>query len=357
MLGVALLCAALAAPDPASQPPIALVVHGGAGTLKREEMTPERERALRADLVAALRAGYAVLARGGASVDAVEAAVVVLEDSPRFNTGKGAVFNAAGEVEMDASIMEGHTRRAGAVGAVRGIRNPIRAARAVMERSEHVMLVADGAVTFAREAGLAIEQPAYFFVERRWQQLEEEKAKARAKGVGGVRAQPAPRPPGAPPPPKAVARAAPRPDAGGAADGAAFGTVGALALDRAGHLAAATSTGGRTNKLPGRVGDTPILGAGTWADERCAVSGTGHGEWFMRYLVAHEVCARAARPGGSLAAAARAVVDELAALAPDTGGVVALDHRGNHAIPFNTTGMYRGWIGEDGEPQVEFWRE
>jgi beta-aspartyl-peptidase (threonine type) len=256
----------------------------------------------------------------------VEATVVLLEDSPLFNCGKGAVFNAEGKNEMDASIMEGHTRRAGAVAAVSRIKNPIRAARAVMERTSHVMLAASGAEKLAEASGLELEEPAYFFTERRWKELQD--AKARDKNAPA------------------------RPDWG-----VGHGTVGAVALDAHGHLAAATSTGGRTNKHPGRVGDTPILGHGTWADENCASSGTGHGEYFMRWVAAYDVCARVAYKGLPVDKAAAQVVETLRQAAPDTGGLIALTKDGSFAMPFNTEGMYRGWIHADGVPHVEIYRD
>jgi beta-aspartyl-peptidase (threonine type) len=315
--------AAAAEPSPS---PIVMVVQGGAGTLRRSEMKPETEAAYRAKLEESLRAGHAVLARGGASVDAVEAAIVILEDSPLFNCGKGAVFNAEGKNEMDASIMEGHTRRAGAVTGVTRVKNPIRAARAVMERTTHVMIAGPGADAVAQAAGLELVPPEYFFTERRWKELED--ARARDKNAPA------------------------KPDWG-----VGHGTVGAVALDAQGHLAAGTSTGGRTNKLPGRVGDTPILGHGTWADDNCAASGTGHGEFFMRYVAAYDVCSLVAYKGLPLSEAASQVIEKLRRAAPDTGGLVALARDGSFAMPFNTEGMYRGWIRADGVPHVEIYKD
>ena len=314
-----LLPAAAAAAEPAvaEDRGFALAIHGGAGTLSRSEIDAEREASIRAVLAAALDAGEAILAAGGSSLDAVTAAVAVLEDSAHFNAGHGAVFNAEGINELDASIMEGHTRRAGAIAAVHRVRNPIRLARAVMERSPHVMLVGEGAETFATEAGVELVDPAYFRTEHRWQQLQKAKAAEQA------------------------GRAEALPDR-------YFGTVGAVARDRSGRLAAATSTGGMTNKRWGRVGDAPILGAGTWADARCAVSATGWGEFFIRLGVAHDICARVAYRGDALATAAEQVVmRDVPALGGD-GGVIAIDADGNLALPFNTSGMYRGWIRRDG---------
>lgn len=329
--------AATAFPAHAAEPPerpTALVIHGGAGTLLRADLTPELEAEYRATLSAALRAGHEVLAAGGRSLDAVEVAVKLLEDSPLFNAGRGSVFNADGRVEMDAAIMDGTTRAGGAVTGVTRVKNPIRAARAVMERTEHVMLAGPGVEALAIAAGIQLVDPSYFFTERRWGQLVTARAKA-AKVANVTSSGPIA------PPDDAI-----KTEAG-------FGTVGAVALDRQGHLAAATSTGGRTNKMPGRVGDTPVLGAGTWADSSCAVSGTGHGEFFIRYAVAHEICARVAHGNLDITTAARQVVTELAAVAPDSGGVIALDRNGHFAMELNTSGMYRGSITGDGVPQVE----
>ncbi len=304
------------AADSPAPAPIAIAIHGGAGTLSRERIDAALEAEIRAALDAALDAGHGVLARGGPALDAVEAAVRVLEDSPHFNAGKGAVFTAEGRNELDAAIMEGHTRRAGSIAGVRALRNPVSAARAVMERSRHVMLVGEGAEAFAREQGLAFAEPDYFRTEQRWQQLlEARQREAEAKA------------------PRASSY---------------FGTVGAVALDRQGHVAAATSTGGMTNKRWGRVGDAPIIGAGTWADAQCAVSATGWGEFFIRLAVAHDICARVAYAGTPLAAAADDVVLRRVPDLGGDGGVIAIDARGNLALPFNTSGMYRGWIAVDG---------
>jgi beta-aspartyl-peptidase (threonine type) len=304
-----------------SAEPIRLVVHGGAGTMSRAELSPEREQAIRADLERALRAGHAVLEKGGASLDAVTQAVVILEDSPYFNAGKGAVFNHDGVNELDASIMDGSTRKAGAVAGVHRVKNPILLARAVMEKSVHVMMVGEGAERFAKGAGIELVDPSYFRTEERWQQLQK-----------ALEAEKKP-------------RAALEPSA-------YFGTVGALALDRAGRLAAATSTGGMTNKRWGRVGDSPIIGAGTYANEQCAVSGTGWGEFFIRAAVAHDICARVAYRGDSIEAAAKAVVMDVVPALGGDGGVIALDAKGNYAMPFNTQGMYRGTIDADGKVTI-----
>jgi beta-aspartyl-peptidase (threonine type) len=291
--------------------------------------TPERDAAVRRDLEQALRAGHTVLASGGASVDAVAAAVVVLEDSPWFNAGKGAVFTHDGTNELDAAIMVGRPLAAGAVAGLRTIKNPILLARAVMERSPHVMMVSDGAERFADQVGVARVDPSYFRTDERWQQLQDSLARERAQAR--------------------AATPAPRTDY--------YGTVGAVALDRAGVLAAATSTGGMTNKRYGRVGDAPVIGAGTYANHVCAVSATGHGEHFIRHAVAHDICARTEYLGVPLARAAEQVVMEKLAAAGGDGGVIAIDRQGNMTMPFNSERMYRGYIGADGVPHVALYRE
>ena len=308
-----------------------LVVHGGAGTITRANLTPEMEKQYTEKLSEALKKGHAVLAAGGASLDAVEATIHVLEDSPLFNAGKGAVFTHDGRNELDAAVMDGRTKAAGAVAGVTIIRNPISAARAVMEKSEHVMMVGKGAELFATEAGLEIVDPSYFWTERRWKSLQQELMKETQQK------------------PKAE-----MPDAGERK----FGTVGAVALDRAGNLAAGTSTGGMTNKKYGRVGDVPIIGAGTYADnETCAVSATGHGEFFIRWTVAYDIAALMKYRGMSVQQAADEVVMKKLVPVKGEGGVIALDAKGNFAMPFNSEGMYRGWIGEDGEPHVAIFRD
>jgi beta-aspartyl-peptidase (threonine type) len=282
-----------------------IAIHGGAG-VRRSDKPSARHRAA---LTRALEAGHEILEQGGTSLDAVVAAVVVLEDSPLFNAGRGSSFNSDGEIEMDASIMEGATLRAGAVAAVRRIRNPILAARAVMESSPHVLLAGGGAEHFARKHGLKLEPQEYFHTAKRLSAL-----KRRLKNY--------------------------------------HGTVGAVALDQAGNLAAATSTGGYTGKLPGRVGDSPIIGAGNYADNRaCAVSGTGLGEAFIRAAVGHDVCAQMRYRGVSLAAAAAAALKNVARLGAD-GGLIAVDRRGNVAMPFNSEGMYRGCIDRRGRRTI-----
>jgi len=313
----------------ADKPRTALVIHGGAGTIERSAMSAQDEQAIRADLERALDAGDAVLSSGGAAVDAVQAVIEVLEDSPRFNAGKGAVFNAVGGHELDASIMEGHTRRAGAVAGVATVRHPIRLARAVMEHSPHVMLAGAGAEAFA-DTRPEIERVAndWFDTDVRRRQLEKAQAAEKAHASAAIPAMP----------------------------GGYFGTVGAVALDAHGHIAAATSTGGMTNKRWGRIGDSPLIGAGTWADARCGVSGTGWGEFYIRNAVAHDICARVAYRGDSLADAAEEVVNQVVPAAGGDGGAIALDADGNIAMPFNTSGMYRGWIRPDGSRGVAIFR-
>ena len=297
---------------------IALVIHGGAGTISPEEMTPAIERDLRAGLQRSLDAGRAILENGGSSLDAVTASVRVLEDDPLFNAGRGAVFTSAGTHEMDAATMDGRTLRAGAVGAVAHVRNPINLARAVMEKSPPVMLAGNGAENLARELGLEIVDDEYFSTKQRWQGLERMRT-ARTEA---------------------------------ACDADRHGTVGAVALDEAGNLAAATSTGGNTNKRPGRVGDSPIIGAGTYANNKtCAVSATGDGEFFMRAVAAHDLSALMEYGGLNLGEAARVVIDKVGALG-GTGGLIAVDLEGNIALPFNTTGMYRGSIDAEGRSFV-----
>lgn len=304
-----------------------LVIHGGAGTITRASMSAEMEQQYRAALEQALRTGHAILAKGGSSLDAVEATVRVMEDSPLFNAGKGAVFSREGRNELDASIMEGRTKNAGAVAGVTIIRNPITAARAVMERSRHVMLSGRGADLFATQMGLDIVDPSYFWTERRWKALQNQLMQEQRKPQADLEV----------------------------ADENRFGTVGAVALDSAGNLAAATSTGGTGNKLAGRVGDAPIIGAGTYADnEACAVSATGDGEYFIRASVAHDIVARVKYRGTPLQKAGDEVLAHVKALG-GTGGVIILDAKGNFATPFNTEGMYRGWIGADGKPQVQIY--
>jgi L-asparaginase / beta-aspartyl-peptidase len=318
---------------------IALAVHGGAGNIRREAMTPALEAQYRSGLEAALLAGYRVLAAGGSSVEAVAAAVVVFEDDPLFNAGRGAVFTHDGKIELDAAIMDGLTGQAGAVATVTTVKNPVLAARAVMQHSRHVLLIGAGAERFAALRGLAMVEPAYFFSQQRWDQLQRIRNSEQLALDHDGR------------PPSAVAADAP-PDDG------KFGTVGAVALDADGNLAAATSTGGLTNKLFGRVGDSAIIGAGTYADNTtAAVSGTGIGEYFMRGLLAHDIAARIRYAGLPLAQAVEQAIDALLAQKGGEGGVIALDAGGKIQIGFNTSGMYRGVIRSDGQPQVALYRD
>jgi beta-aspartyl-peptidase (threonine type) len=304
-----------------SPPPIALCVHGGAGVLTRQHTTPKASLQYRSELEKALRAGHAVLTSGGTALDAVMVAVSALEDCPLFNAGRGSVLTADGEVEMDAAIMDGEALRAGAVTGVRRVKNPVRLARQVMERSGHVLLAGEGAERFARECDLDFQPLAYFVTEKRRAQLERTRA-ASPQATSLSESEPASK---------------------------KFGTVGAVALDRNGHLAAATSTGGMTNKRPGRIGDSPVIGAGTYADDRAAaVSATGHGEMFLRVAAAHEVCARMRHGGASLREAADRVVHEELPRVGGQGGLIAVDGRGRVVWSLNTAGMYRGQIDEAG---------
>lgn len=306
--------------------PYGLVIHGGAGVIRRETMTPELEAEYRAKLTEALRAGYAVLEKGGPALDAVTTAINILEDSPLFNAGKGAVFTADGTCELDASIMDGSNRAAGAVAGLRHIRNPINLARDVMTKSRHVMMVGEGAEKFARSLGYELVPNEYFHTEFRKKQLE--RAKANEKGDRTALLPLDLTSPG-------VFR-----DEHFARE-QKHGTVGCAALDQNGNLAAGTSTGGMTNKKFGRVGDAPIIGAGTYANNAtCAVSATGWGEFFIRTAVAHDISAQMEYQGKGLREAARATLAKVAALGGD-GGVVCLDAKGNIALEFNSEGMYR----------------
>ncbi len=321
---------------PARKPQWGIVIHGGAGVIRRDMLSPEKEAAYRAKLTESLQAGHAVLARGGSSLDAVGAALRILEDSPLFNAGKGAVFNHDGQNELDAAIMDGRTLRAGAVAGLHHVKNPIDLARKVMENSAHVMMVGDGAEAFAREQGIELVPAEYFRTEERWEQLQKALEKEKAS-------------PGKP--------SSLQPSRDPATGEEKFGTVGAVALDQAGNLAAGTSTGGMTNKRYGRVGDSPIIGAGTYANAHCAVSGTGHGEFFIRYTVARDICARMEYQQLPLQESANAMVMDVLVKAGGEGGVIAMDAQGNVAMPFNSPGMYRGYMGEDGTPHVAIFQE
>ena len=307
---------------------IAIVIHGGAGRIDPESIKQFGEAAYRETLQKSVEAGHAILKRGGSSLDAVEAAILVLEDSSMFNAGKGAVFTSAGTVELDASIMDGGSLKAGAVGGVKTVKNPIRGARAVMEKSPHVFLTGEGADVFAQQSGLEIVPNEYFQTELRRKQLERERNKApEIKPADGKRA-----------------------DLG---DDKFFSTVGAVALDRAGNICAGTSTGGMTNKRFGRIGDSPVIGAGTYADSRFGgISCTGHGEYFIRHVVAYDLVARVRYGKSSLADAAKEVVQTELRKVGGGGGVIGLDPKGNVVAEFNTPGMFRAWIGVDGKAEV-----
>lgn len=317
--------------------PIRLVIHGGAGTITKDTITPEQEKEYKEKLTEALNAGYAVLNSGGTSIEAVQKSINVMEDSPLFNAGKGAVFTHDGRNELDASIMDGKTRKAGAVAGVTTVKNPINAAIAVMEKSPHVMMVSNGADLFAKEQGLTIVDPSYFKTEHRWHQLQ-----------------------------KAIEKEQVVLDHDGKTAALfvdpmmydyKYGTVGAVALDQHGNLAAGTSTGGMTNKRYGRVGDSPIIGAGNYADnETVAVSATGSGEMFIRTLTAFNIAAQVKYKNLPLEEAAQNALDEVKAI-NGSGGVIVLDKTGNYTMSFNSEGMYRGTIGNDGNPVVAIYKE
>jgi beta-aspartyl-peptidase (threonine type) len=311
-----------------------MVIHGGAGSRTQPNWSAEARAAREAAIAAALQAGHAVLAAGGSSLDAVQAAIVILEDDSTFNAGRGAVLNAEGRNELDAAIMEGPTLRVGAIAGVQRVRNPILLARAVMERSEHVMMIAEGAEQFARLVGVELVDPAYFRTQAAVNSLEREQASEQRR--------------------RDSAAAAPRTPQGGAAGviDSHYGTVGAVALDRQGRLAAATSTGGRTNKRYGRVGDVPVIGAGNYANADCAVSGTGHGEWFIRYTVARDICVGTQYRGQTIAAAADSMIFRVLDPIPVDGGVIGMDRQGRIAMAFNTASMPRGYIGPEGQARV-----
>ena len=323
---------ALAAAPAAAQEPArwSFAIHGGAGVIERDSLTPEQDAAYRAALHRALEAGSTVLAGGGSALDAIQAAIQIMEDDPLFNAGRGAVFTAAGRNELDAAVMNGADLTAGAVAGLTTTRHPIAAARAVMERSPHVMLIGEGADAFAASVGLEQVDPAFFFTERRWRGLE-----------SALRNQnmtiPA-RPEGAPGPQASLDLAQPP------LNERKFGTVGAVALDSRGRLAAGTSTGGMTAKRWGRVGDVPIIGAGTYASnaDGCAVSATGDGEYFIRATVARDVCHRTAA-GAGVQAAAEAEIADVGSIGGD-GGVVVMGLDGRPAFAMNTSGMYRGAV-------------
>lgn len=297
----------------------AMVLHGGAGTILKENLSPEKEKAYKEALNSALDIGSKILGEGGTSMDAVVQTIKLLENSPLFNAGKGAVFTHKGTNEMDASIMQGKDLQAGAVGGIKTIKNPILAARAVLEKSDHVFMAGDGADKFAQEHGLETAPPEYFRTERRWNSLQ--KILEREQEVGQVDKS--------------------FPDT-------KYGTVGVVALDKEGNITAGTSTGGMTNKKYNRIGDSPVIGAGTYANNKtCGVSCTGHGEYFIRYAVAHDVSAMMEYKNASVSSAADYIINDKLVKAGGSGGLVALDRNGNIAMPFNTPGMYRAYIRGD----------
>ena len=305
----------------------ALAIHGGAGTMTKEKLSPELERAYRDKLREAAEAGAKVLQTGGTALDAVTSAIVILEDSELFNAGKGAVFTAEGKNELDSSIMDGSNLNAGAVAGVTRVKNPILLAKAVMQFSPHVMLQGAGAESFAQQQGVVMVDPSYFYTQLRWQQLQN--AKAAGKGAtldhdGDFK----------------------------------FGTVGAVALDSHGNLAAGTSTGGMTNKQFGRIGDSPIIGAGTYANNQsCAVSATGHGEYFIRATVARNICAQMEYGGKTLEQATQSIVMQQLVDMGGSGGVIAVDKDGNISLVFNTEGMYRASVSDKQALQIKIFRD
>lgn len=301
----------------AQTPQYAMVIHGGAGVMDQKNMTAEQQQDYILVLNRVLAVGDSVLANGGTSMDAVENAIVIMENSPLFNAGKGAVFTHNGTVELDASVMDGKTLKAGAIAAVRDIKNPIRVARAVMEKSEHVLLNGSGASQFAKEQGFQPVENSYFYTEKRRKQLEELLKKKREAGVNDK-----------------------------------HGTVGCVALDKYGNIAAGTSTGGMTNKRWGRIGDSPIIGAGTYASNQTGgFSGTGHGEYYIRLGFTRDISAMMEYKNLSVQEACRAEIDKLTQLG-GTGGVIGLDRNGNVAMEFNTSGMFRGYVKSTGEKQI-----
>jgi len=320
-------------------PKLGFMIHGGAGVIWRGDLSPEKEKEYRAKLEEAVLAGYKKLQDGKSGLDAIQTAINLLEDSPLFNAGKGAVFTADGKNELDAAIMEGKTMKAGAVAGLRHVKNPINLARAVMENSPHVMMTGEGAEQFAKEQKIELVDEKYFFTQPRWDALqkiikeEEEKAKAAKAGkkISGINLREEPY--------------------------NKFGTVGAVALDRAGNLAAGTSTGGMTYKKYGRVGDAPIIGAGTFADNKtCAVSATGWGEYFIRLGVARDISALMEYTALPIQQAADKVIKEKLQKMGGDGGVIAIDQYGNMAISFNSEGMYRAYIDQNGKPVVEIYK-
>jgi len=331
-------------------PKLGFMIHGGAGVIKKGSLSPEKEKEYRAKLEEAVLTGYKVLQSGKPGLDAVEAAIRILEDSPLFNAGKGAVFTNDGKNELDASIMEGKNLMAGAVAGLHRVKNPITLARAVMEKSEHVMMVGDGAEKFAKEMNIELVEEKYFWTQERWDSLqkilkeEKESKKVKSQNLNepefllnnSVYA--------------AMTETQKLPEN-------RFGTVGAVALDKDGNLSAGTSTGGMTNKKYGRVGDAPIIGAGTYANNNsCAVSATGWGEFFIRLGVARDICSLMEYRITPIQQAADQVIKQKLQKAGGDGGIIAMDKFGNMAISFNSEGMYRAYINSDGKPVVEIYQ-
>ena len=341
-LTLIVLAIGLAMPAAAQEVPRwTIAIHGGAGVIERGQLTPERDAEYRAALTEAIEAGSAVLSAGGSSLDAIQAAIEIMEDNPLFNAGRGAMFTADGTNSLDAAIMDGQTMEAGAVAGVSRTRHPIALARAVMEQSGHVMLGGEGADAFAASVGFEQVDPAFFFTQRRWDQLV---------ATLTERGWPIPeRPAGVP---LASERSAALADG----DDHRFGTVGVVAVDTQGHIAAGTSTGGTTAKRWGRIGDTPVIGAGTWAGRGCAVSATGTGEYFIRLTVARDICGLVDLRDMPVAEAAEAMISELSAINGD-GGVIALTADGAIAFSMNTSGMYRGWADQDTAPRVAIYAD
>lgn len=310
-----------------------LVIHGGAGNIIKGSLTPEQEKEYETKLQEALETGYKILIAGGSSIDAVEKVINILEDSPLFNAGKGAVFTANGINELDASIMDGRTLNAGAAARLTHVKNPISLVRKIMDISEHVMLVGEGAEIFAEQNEIKLVDSSYFFTEKRWNDLQ--KIQIEEKAINKDQAN----------------FHSNNPDY-------KFGTVGCTALDKNGNLAAGTSTGGMTNKKFGRVGDSPIIGAGTYANNNtCAVSATGHGEFFIRGTIAHDISALIEYKGMSLNDAADEVIIKKLSSMGGTGGIIAIDKKGNIAMPFNTAGMFRAFVLDDGKFVVKMYKE
>ncbi|MEN8138305.1 MAG: isoaspartyl peptidase/L-asparaginase [Bacteroidota bacterium] len=310
--------------------PIAIAIHGGAGTILKENISPEKEQEIKQKLEEALKAGYNVLKEGGSSVNAVSAAIIVMENSPLFNAGKGAVFTNKGKNELDCSIMDGKTLNAGAASGVSIVKNPILLAKEIMLHSPHVMLSGSGADTFAGEQGLEIVSPEYFFTESRYEYLQKVKSQTKIKSNSGLKGT----------------------------DDWKYGTVGAVALDQDGNLAAGTSTGGMTNKKYGRIGDSPIIGAGTYANNNsCAVSCTGHGEYFIRLGIAKDISALMLYSGYSLETASDIVINQKLEQLGGKGGLISIDKDGNIAMPFNTAGMYRASIDIDGNVEIKIYND